>query len=76
MRKARRKMNVIKLLKSIFKRNKKKPIKPYVEKDTYCDLCKYSYDCDKRLEITKLNDTRRHFVPVMGALCKAMELDE
>lgn len=42
----------------------------YHEKDTRCDLCKYECKEDCYLiEITTLNDTRKHFISGMGFIC-------
>lgn len=63
--------------KKIFKINKPEPkFKPYVEKDTGCDKCGRLNLCieqERLLEITRLNDSRRHYVPGMGVYCRELE---
>ena len=45
----------------------------YHEKDTRCDLCKHECKEDCYLiEITTLNDTRRHFINGIGFVCPLM----
>ena len=73
-------MNINKLLKKFFGKLLGKATKSeqetYVEKDTYCDLCKYADECDSRLEITRLSDTRSHYICMMGGFCKARDFTE
>ena len=42
----------------------------YNEKDTICDLCKHECKEDCYLiDITTVNDTRRHFINGIGFIC-------
>lgn len=64
-------------IRKVFKKKKKyipqnKP-QPYVEKETRCDLCAYKYECDSKVDITTLNDMRRHYIRGLGGSCKLEE---
>lgn len=67
-----------KLLKKIFKIHS--PSKEwtnirteYVEKNTRCDKCKFLNECESVLDCTKMADTRKHYICMLGGECK---LDE
>ena len=61
--------------RKIFKKKKKYIPQPYVEKDTRCDLCKYKDECEDKIDVTTLNDMRRHYIRSLGGSCKLEELD-
>ena len=49
----------------------------YHEKDTRCDLCKHECKEDCYLvEITTLNDTRKHFINGIGFICPLRRNDK
>ena len=51
---------------------KKYKPKPYVEKDTVCDKCKYLKDCiGELMKITTILDSRSHYISGRGYTCKA-----
>ena len=68
---------ILNFFKKIFKINKPQPeFKPYVEKDTVCDKCGRLHLCieeERLLDITRLNDSRQHYVPGMGVFCRDLE---
>ena len=64
---------ILRLIRKVFKKKEKYIPQPYVEKDTCCDLCKYKYECDSKVDITTLNDMRRHYIRVLGSKCKLEE---
>ena len=64
---------IFRWVRKVFKKKEKYIPQPYVEKDTKCDLCKYKYECDSKVNITTLNDTRNHYVCGLGGYCKALE---
>lgn len=41
----------------------------YWEVDTECDSCEFKDQCDL-IECTSIIDTRQHFMPSMGNICK------
>lgn len=61
-------------IKSVFKKkDKDKTSKCYVEHDTRCDKCCRLQEClkdDVLLDVTKMNDSRKHYICAMGAECK------
>lgn len=52
----------------------------YVEKDTRCDKCEHIEECKENgylIDITRLADTRQHFIRGIGCNCKLWsDLDE
>lgn len=45
----------------------------YKEKDTICDTCEYFDECTyNRMEVTGIEDVKRHYVPAFGVRCKKM----
>ena len=65
---------IFRWIRKVFKKKKKYIPQPYVEKDTICDLCKYKYECDTKMDITTLNDMRRHYIRGWDGRCKLEEL--
>ena len=64
-------------IKSVFEKKKKDKInKHYVEFDTRCDKCDRLQEClkdDNLLDVTNTNDSRKHYIRAMGAVCKMDE---
>lgn len=60
-------------MRFMFRRRRKRKYKTekYVEKQTKCDKCGYFEECKENLiECTIGLDTYRHYIPVMGHVCK------
>ncbi len=52
---------------------KKRRVYRYKEKDTICDTCEYFDECTyNRMEVTGIEDVKRHYVPEFGIRCKKM----
>ncbi len=64
-------------IKSIFTKKEKPKTHPYyTETDTRCDKCDLLNTCleaDGLLDITKMSDSRKHYLPSMGFECKLKE---
>lgn len=66
---------IFRWVRKVFKKKNRYDPQPYVEKDTICDLCKYKHECELKVDITTLNDTRRHYMRGIGGICKAIRME-
>ena len=64
---------ILNFFKKLFKSNEPQPeFKPYVEKDTRCDKCPGLNECMEKgylVESTRLDDSRRHYIPAPCVFC-------